>query len=471
MGSITSNNFETRAGSGTVTISHPSITGGQNFEVSGIDSVKADFDLEETSSEAQNVYFKLGEFGFRAFDRMSDGNSLFGTLDALSATDQVTLDFNFTTNAGRSIADRYKFTIEDMEYDREKRETTIEGAVQITADLQTDIASFFTNYISTTEDETFNTGTQTFQCVDAKTFVENALPLFNSSNSTQFYSGNFNVNGKTASNAFVVVNDGFASETNVDELLFEMAAAEGAVIGSLMGYNFFVARDNSSSGSTTLNEDNVKKLNIDPGLDIYAGIDVNFEGVSSNYSQWTSRSRKTALNEPLDATETGVDVVSASGLAAGDVILVEQELMYIESISTNTLTVIRGYKSEASSHPNGANVQDTFNPNAGKTLSVTFRNNVMAWATWDSTNSEYDDVGGVTNNTAISGRDAYAGAYGANKARKIKLTILGIDTLKPYQSFTLDTSFPSLVRNQTFRPSALTYDFDKDVVEVEAYKI
>ena len=48
------------------------------------------------------------------------------------------------------------------------------------------------------------------------------------------------------------------------------------------------------------------------------------------------------LNEALDATETAVDVDTGATFAAGDYILVGQEIMKVSSVSTNTLTVIRG---------------------------------------------------------------------------------------------------------------------------------
>jgi hypothetical protein len=50
----------------------------------------------------------------------------------------------------------------------------------------------------------------------------------------------------------------------------------------------------------------------------------------------------TTTNEALDTTETGVDVTAVTNLSAGQTILVESEQMFIESITTTTLTVIRG---------------------------------------------------------------------------------------------------------------------------------
>jgi hypothetical protein len=50
----------------------------------------------------------------------------------------------------------------------------------------------------------------------------------------------------------------------------------------------------------------------------------------------------TTTNEALDASEVGVDVTAVTNLSAGQTILVESEQMFIESITTTTITVIRG---------------------------------------------------------------------------------------------------------------------------------
>ena len=49
--------------------------------------------------------------------------------------------------------------------------------------------------------------------------------------------------------------------------------------------------------------------------------------------------------EAMDNSETDFDVDDGDDFTAGDVILVNAELMYVSSIATNTLTVIRGYGS------------------------------------------------------------------------------------------------------------------------------
>ena len=61
------------------------------------------------------------------------------------------------------------------------------------------------------------------------------------------------------------------------------------------------------------------------------------------------------LNEALDATETDVDVSSRTDIEAGHTILIGAEQMYVQSYSTNTLTVVRGANgTTAATHSTGA---------------------------------------------------------------------------------------------------------------------
>ena len=69
----------------------------------------------------------------------------------------------------------------------------------------------------------------------------------------------------------------------------------------------------------------------------------------------------TTLAEDLDATETAIDVTSASNLRNNDVIKINNEQMLISSISSNTLTVVRGHNSTTkTTHTNADNIDNSF---------------------------------------------------------------------------------------------------------------
>ena len=85
------------------------------------------------------------------------------------------------------------------------------------------------------------------------------------------------------------------------------------------------------------------------GLGSKRGIKIEGEfGYGDGESASPYSNSGTTTNEVLDISETDVDVVSGSALEAGQTILVESEQMYIKSISSNTLTVIRGVNGTSS---------------------------------------------------------------------------------------------------------------------------
>jgi hypothetical protein len=90
---------------------------------------------------------------------------------------------------------------------------------------------------------------------------------------------------------------------------------------------------------------------------INTGLDTNFFGTGWGAGVWNgvdTDELTTTLAEELDASETEVDVTSASGMATTDVISVAGELMLITNISSNTLTVTRGHGgTTAAVHANG----------------------------------------------------------------------------------------------------------------------
>ncbi len=90
---------------------------------------------------------------------------------------------------------------------------------------------------------------------------------------------------------------------------------------------------------------------------INTGLDTNFFGTGWGAGVWNgvdTDELTTTLAEDLDASETGVDVSSATGIAATDIIDIGGELMLVGSISSNTLTVTRGHGgTTAATHDSG----------------------------------------------------------------------------------------------------------------------
>jgi hypothetical protein len=85
------------------------------------------------------------------------------------------------------------------------------------------------------------------------------------------------------------------------------------------------------------------------------------------------------LNEALDASETGIDVVDGVLYDIGETLLIGSEQMYVSAIASNTLTVVRGVNgTTAASHLTGAAIQRYTYPVIGEACTqqaiLAFRN-------------------------------------------------------------------------------------------------
>ena len=103
---------------------------------------------------------------------------------------------------------------------------------------------------------------------------------------------------------------------------------------------------------------NISSLNIAKQVTIYIKPGVGVADVADAltlYINDTISDSTSLANEAMDNSEVVFDVDDGDDFTAGDVILVNSELMYISSIATDALTVIRGYgTSVAVAHDNNS---------------------------------------------------------------------------------------------------------------------
>ena len=91
--------------------------------------------------------------------------------------------------------------------------------------------------------------------------------------------------------------------------------------------------------------------------------------------------RGAQITEALDATETGVDVVDGALFAADDVIQIDAEIMTVDSVASNTLTVTRAARgTTGATHVNGAGIVFVVAPAARKALTTNRRTCRIYWA-------------------------------------------------------------------------------------------
>ena len=118
-------------------------------------------------------------------------------------------------------------------------------------------------------------------------------------------------------------------------------------------YEITVAAAANGSDSGNGGSSVVGKYQINTGLDTTVG------GTGWGAGLWggaTSDALSTTANEAIDDSEDAIDVVSGTGIAGSDVILIDEELILVGGVSTNTLTgCTRGHLgTTAAAHDNGS---------------------------------------------------------------------------------------------------------------------
>ena len=103
---------------------------------------------------------------------------------------------------------------------------------------------------------------------------------------------------------------------------------------------------------------NISSINIAKQITIYIKPGVGAADTADAltlYINDTISDSTSLANEAMDDSEVVFDVDDGDDFTAGDVILVNSELMYVSSIATDTLTVIRAYgNSVAVAHDNNS---------------------------------------------------------------------------------------------------------------------
>ena len=160
----------------------------------------------------------------------------------------------------------------------------------------------------------------------------------------------------TSGSAIVTVTDAAHGASAGDFVTF----SGGSDVGGLdMNAEFEITSVTSSSVYTVTHSSNASSgatgggsSAVTAAYQIAPGPEVNTYGYGWGVSAWNGVAGTVItdqLNEALDATETGVDVDDGSVFAANDYILVDQEIMKVSSVSSNTLTVVRDIASNSGS--------------------------------------------------------------------------------------------------------------------------
>ena len=194
----------------------------------------------------------------------------------------------------------------------------------------------------------------------------------------------------TSGSATVTVTDAGHGASAGDFVTF----SGGSDVGGLdMNAEFEIASVTSSSVFTVTHSSDASSGATGGGssavtakYQISPGPETNTYGYGFGVGKWNGVQGTTVsdqLNEALDSSETGVDVDDGSKFASGDYILVEQEIMKVTGVSSNTLTVTRDL----------ANNNDTTTVSAGSHDATSHADNTAVSIIYDASDTTLDYVG------------------------------------------------------------------------------
>ena len=194
----------------------------------------------------------------------------------------------------------------------------------------------------------------------------------------------------TSGSATVTVTDAGHGASVGDFVTF----SGGSDVGGLdMNAEFEIASVTSSSVFTVTHSSDASSGATGGGssavtakYQISPGPETNTYGYGFGVGKWNGVQGTTVsdqLNEALDSSETGVDVDDGSKFASGDYILVEQEIMKVTGVSSNTLTVTRDL----------ANNNDTTTVSAGSHDATSHADNTAVSIIYDASDTTLDYVG------------------------------------------------------------------------------
>lgn len=520
--------INSRAGSGTITLTHSSFTA-TTMEVDDIGTLEVDFDLESDKDVQDSIFFTPSEFKFTAWNQLGNADFLFDYLDAVPISDDIIATLDFTTDAGLSFGDEFVFNKEDVRYRATERKLEIEAFIDSESDIT--IGEVFTAY---PEDVYTHYGSPMNNFMPAQAFIENYFKMVKPNNTFVNYSNSYRQNPFTV--AFngdypwvigLIRGDGgsirnaespYSYVNSASLALFRLASIDGSVVGSLLGESFISHRlDNSNTVSIT--NDEVEDYDVGFGVKNYrvmqmlvekiplkwvniaTGQDTNDRGL---YMQGATLYQQPAvnpsgnkelsvyfqMNETSASQWNDVDQRFESDGGLGETQQEALDRMYpllgvtTREVKKGTSKVPYNPDGNAPSFAEGDLICAGQTTGQFYTVKETTSNSITIYSKFRddiaSGESLYKVTGTNGDNlfpTAFSDMvsealDCYGKAFGGSGSREVEFTIWDIDKLKPFSNIETDASFTEqAIQNKIIAPSKVTYNLETDKIIYKGYDI
>lgn len=385
------------------------------MKLANMPKISQDFDVQDDVNDLSELRVNISEVSITIFDELGNGNSLFTYIDALGLSD--TIQIQVTTPSG---TDYFIATKSSCEYDWQARKVSIKAQAALRYDVQ--VTNYDTSSFETSGETNADDG------LIVSTDVIRAFLEAQGSSPTVKILGHFSSVTKSNITSLpidpaprYIIFDGQYVDTYSEgqDITLKLSIVEGAVVGAMMGYSFYVRRNfNSTSDS-----------------DYYAQIgssDLKSFGVSFNERHIRNFDSILAIQDNINGAQISTattEVIDATGAQDID----------INYFVPDMHTVF-------------------FNPSP-----------VAKWqlATTGSSALSQSDMNAIS----ADARDSYKKSLGITSSYSVDFEIFGISTLKPYQFIQFDSDIHPTINSKKVRPSYLEYDLESDTIKGEGYII
>ena len=398
--------------------------------------ISQDFDVQESSEDISKFRVNLSKISISIFDKLGNGNLLFTTINQMADNDTIQIKTTVPTGSDFFIG-----TKAGCKYDRISRKVTIEAQAALRYDVQ--VTNYGTGSGETLEGlvTTASSSNADPNLITSSDAIKGFLLSQGSSPTTKIIGHKFT---KTISNITAIPSGSDPTKvigfdvTSIDtyaeaqENILKFSIIEGAFVGSMMGFAFYVRRNfNSESDSdhfATLSASNLQDF----------GTSFNKRNVK-NFNT-TFAIQDNGITSAPTFSEATTEIISARGTQ--DIVLTVQ-VDNMNTIFFNTTPTPDEWQLRASSSTSESALSDA-----------------------------------IIEDISTQARDSYKKSLGissANNSNKtpflITLKIFGIGTLKPYQFIKFGSDIHASVNGLKARPSMLEYDLENDIINCEAYLI
>jgi len=382
----------------------------RDMSLANMPTLTQDFDLQEETADINELKINLSDINIKIFDGLSEGESLFSYIEALELSD--TIQIQITTPAG---TDYFISSKASCRYDWRARTVELTGQAALRFDVEV------TGY--SIADKTSNDGwVAPYDLIQKFLSTQGASPTLKIIGS---YFDNYDVTDLNSvpiddPKLLVLPSTSVTTYSQAKTTFLRLSVIESAMIGTMMGYAFYVRRNfNSTSDSdhyASIAGSNLKNFGVEFNQRSVRNIDYDFR-----FEDQTG--------QPV---YTFSDVINSAGSQ-------DLDIAYIAA----------GYKT------------------------VEYDTPLQEWIEVGVTADSALEIGSPNGITTIgsNAKDSYHNALGIESSYKVDFEIFGIQTLKPYQFIEFANDIHPTVNGKKVRPSYLEYDLQNDVVKGEGYII